>query len=173
MEIFEEVYIFFFSQIWENLVLILKPTCFLAIGIFLWAIIWSLVKSPWLFWHITEDSKDFSQGAPVPTEEKSKKAWKKIEKKLDNRKEASWKLAVIEGADIVEDVLLKMGYKAKNLQARLLLADEAEIPNLKNLLSSVEIYNSIICDPDYNLTRDNAIKIIDCFEEFLKYANYL
>jgi len=169
----EDFFLFFQSQLWQTIVSILKPVCFVAILIFLSAIIWSLKKSSWLYWYITEDIKDFIRGSPIPLQEKSKKRWNKIKKRMKSKREGNWKLAVIEGGEVVEDVLLKMGYKGKSIKARLATATEAQIPNLKDLLEAGEIYEHVISDPDFQLTREKAEKVLNIFEEFLRYFEYL
>jgi hypothetical protein len=169
----EDFFLFFHSELWENLVSTLKPTCLLAILLFLLAIIWALTKSSWLYWYVTEDAKDFRRGAPVPLQKKAQQKWNKIKKRLRSKKEANWKLAIIEGEEIVEDLLLKMGYKAKDLRSRLSLASEAQIPNLKDLLDASEVYEGILADPDYKLPLKKAEEVLNIFEEFLKYYQYL
>lgn len=169
----DDFFLFFQSEITQNILAILKPTSFLAIIIFLSAIIWSLKKSPWLYWYFTEDAKDFFRGGPIPLERKARIKWQKIKKRLKSKKEDEWKLAVIEGAEIVEEVFVRMGYKAENLRARLSLVVEGQIPNLKDLFSACEVYENIISDPDYKLEKKGAQDTIGIFEEFLKYFNYL
>lgn len=169
----DDFFLFFQSEIWQNIIAVLKPTCFLAIIIFLSAIIWSLKKSPWLYWFVTEDAKDFFRGGPMPLERKSQVRWRKIKKYLKSSKEENWKMAVISAEEIVEEALIRIGYKAENLRMRLSLANEAQIPNLRDLFSADEIYENIISDPDFKLEKDKAGEVIAIFEKFLKYFNYL
>lgn len=169
----ENIYLFFFSETWQGIVSILKPVCLLAIFIFLLAIIWALAKSPWLNWYVIWDSQDFLRGEPVPFQKKTQLIWKKIKKELASRKATQWKLAVIEGGKIVEDVLFKMGYKGKNIKEKLETATEAQIPNLKDLMAGAEIYDHVLSDPDYKLDRREAVFVLQAFEEFLEYFEYL
>ena len=169
----EDFYLFFLTSTWENVISILKITCFLAIFLFLFAITWILKRSTWLYWRVTEDLKDFKEGTPVPLFKKTQEGWRKIKKRSSSKKEANWKLAVAEGGGIVEDILLKIGYKEKDMRSRLSLATEAQIPNLKDLFGAAEIYNSVITDSDYKLTKKKAEEVLNVFEEFLKYFEYL
>ena len=169
----EDFYLFFLSSTWENIISILKITCFLAIFLFLLAIVWVLKRSTWLYWRITEDLKDFKEGTPVPLLKKTQEGWCKIKRRLSSKKEANWKLAVMEGGGIVEDILLKIGYKEKDMRSRLSLATEAQIPNLRDLLGAAEIYSSILADSDYKITRKKAEEVLDVFEKFLRYFEYL
>ncbi|HRR39573.1 MAG TPA: hypothetical protein P5570_02340 [Candidatus Paceibacterota bacterium] len=169
----EDFFLFFNTQLWENLESVLKPTAFIAIVIFIWAIVWALKKSSWIYWYITADAQEFMRGAPVPLQKKAQQQWKKIKKRLKSRKEANWKLAVIEGGEIVDDLLLRMGYKANGMKARLTLANEAQISNLDELTSAAEVYEGIIADPDYELSHQKAEETLRAFEKFLKNYQYL
>ncbi len=170
---FEDFFLFFRSELWENLASILNPTSILLIVFFLVVIIWALAKSSWLEVYIFADAREFKKGSPIPLEKKAQQNWQKIKKRLQSTKEANWKMAVLEGEEIVEELLLKMGYKAKDFRSRLLLADEAQIPNFKDLLEAAEVYEGILNDPDYKLSRHDAEKVLNTFEEFLKYYQYL
>jgi len=170
---FEDFFLFFRSELWKNLESVLSPTSILLIVFFISVIIWALAKSSWLEMYILSDAREFRKGSHIPLEKKAKKNWQKIKKRLRSNKEANWKLAVIEGEEIVEDLLLKIGYKAKDLRSRLLLADEVQIPNLRDLLEATETYEKILNDPDYKLSHEKAEKALNSFEEFLKYYQYL
>ncbi|HOA47739.1 MAG TPA: hypothetical protein PK723_04700 [Candidatus Pacearchaeota archaeon] len=169
----EDFFLFFHTQLWENLESILKPTAFIAIVIFLWAIIWALKNSSWIYWYITADAQEFMKGSPVPLQKKAQQQWKRIKKRLRSRKEASWKLAIIEGGEIVDDLLFKMGYKANGIKARLALANEAQISNLDELIKAAEVYEGILADPDYKLSHQKAEETLRAFEKFLKSYQYL
>ena len=169
----EDIYLFFLSQTWQNVVAILRPVCLLAIVIFLLTILWVFAKSRWLYWYVIWDSQDFVEGTPVPFQKKAQEAWNNIKKKLLSKKESDWKLAIIEGEKIVEDVLFKMGYQGKNIKGKLEFATKAQIPNLESLSAAAEIYENVFSSPDYRITREKAIEVIKAFEEFLKYFEYL
>ena len=169
----EDIYLFFFSQTWENIISILKPISLLTIFIFLLTIIWVLAKSKWLYWYLIWDSQDFWRGAPVPFQKKTQETWEKIKKKLSSKKEADWKLGIVEGARIVEDVLLKMGYKGRNIREKLEAATKVQIPNIEELSAAAEIHGNIVSNPDYRITREKAREVIKAFEEFLRYFEYL
>lgn len=169
----EDFFLFFHTQLWKSIESILKPTALIALLIFLGAIIWALRKSSWLYWYVTADAQSFIKGSPLPLQKKAQQQWKKIKKRLRSRKEASWKLAVVEGGEIVDDLLLKMGYKANGIRARLSLVDESQIANLDDLKRAAEVYEGILTDPDYKLSHQKAEETLRAFEKFLKDYQYL
>jgi len=169
----EDFLLFFQSDLFQETIFVIKILSFIAIFIFISAIIWGLKKSSWLYWHITADSRDFWRGSPFPFKKEAQKRWRKVKKKLASKKESNWKLAVIEATEIVEEVLVRMGYKAETLRKRLDLATPAQIPNLKEMKKVASIYEKVISDPDYKLEKKNAEKLIEVFEKFLRYVEYL
>ncbi len=168
MDFFEGIYYFFQSETFQNIIAILKPTCFISIFISLFVIVWTLIKSPWVYWHISADLSDFLHAGPVSSETIYQRKWEKIKKRLSSHNEANWKLAIIEAEEIVEEVLSKMGYKGDGIREKLKGVDPATIPQLPNLISGYDIFINIIADKNYQIKQEDAIKIVSNFEEFLK-----
>jgi hypothetical protein len=173
MNIFEGVYYFFQSEAFQNIVAILKPTCFIVIFTSLIVIIWALVKGPWLYWHISADFSNFLHGGPVEPETVFQKKWKKIKKRIASPSEANWKLAIIESEELIEQALSNMGYKGEGLREKLRGVDTAVIPNIPDLISSYDIFINILADNNYKIEHDKAIKIVSSFEEFLTHFDLL
>ncbi len=173
MDFFEGIYYFFQSETFQNIIAILKPTCFVSIFISLFVIIWALIKGPWIYWHISADLSDFLHGGPISQETVFQKKWKKIKKRLSSHSESNWKLAIIEAEEIVEEALSKMGYKGDGIREKLKEVNSAVIPQLSNLISGYDIFINIIADKSYQIKQEEAIKIISNFEEFLKSVEML
>jgi len=169
----EDIYLFFLSPTWENIVSLLKPVCLMAIFIFLLAILWALTKSKWLFWYVIWDSQDFFRGEPAPFSKKTQETWKRIKKKLLSKEEADWRSAVIEGGDIAKEVLSKMGYKGRTIKEKLETATKAQIPNIEKLAIAGEVYKNTVSNPAYKVTKEQTRETFNAFEQFLKYFEYL
>lgn len=165
---FEDFFLFFRSPLWKNIEAVLKPTSIILIFFFLYIIVWALRNSSWLYWYATADFQDFKKGQTVSPQTIFQKKWAKIKKRIESRNEANWKLAVIEGEEIIEKTLSDMGYEGEGIREKLKDVDQNIIPNLPDLISSYDIFLNILADPDYKLTHDKAIKTISTFEEFLK-----
>jgi hypothetical protein len=163
----ETIYLFFESESWQNIISILRPVCFLAIIIFVIMIIWSFKKGSWLYWHVSWDFADFVHGGPVTPETVVQKKWKKIKKRIESPSDANWKLAIIESEEIVENILLKMGYKGEGIKEKLKSVAPTQVPNMPDLISAYDIFINILADPDYKIPQDKAIKTISAFEDFL------
>ena len=84
------------------------------------------------------------------------KKWKKIKKRLKKNNYLEYKLALIEAAKLLEDILKKMGENEISLADKL---RELEIHN---------IYKEIAEDPDYKLTKTEAEEVIEILEKSLK-----
>ncbi len=169
----DSIWLFFQSDAWHNFLSTLQPLCIIAILIYIFIIIWAIWKSTWAYWYISADFYDFTHGGPITPETIVQKKWKKVKKRLDSLNEANWKLAIIEGEELVEEVLEKMGYKGEGLREKLKGVDESQIKNIPDLISSYDIFINILADPDYKLTKEKAIKCFTAFEEFLKNSELL
>ena len=84
------------------------------------------------------------------------KKWKKIKKRLKKDNHLEHKLAVVEAAKLLEDILKKMGENEISLADKL---KELEIHN---------IYQEISENPDYKLDQGEAEKVINIIEKSLK-----
>lgn len=84
------------------------------------------------------------------------KKWKKIKKRLKKDNHLEHKLAVVEAAKLLEDILKKMGENEISLADKL---KELEIHN---------IYQEIAENPDYKLNKKEAEEVINILEKSLK-----
>lgn len=169
----ESILLFFQSEAWHNFLSILQPVCILAILFFVIVIIWSIWKSTWAYWYVSADFYDFTHGGPVTPETLVQKKWKKIKKRIESLSEANWKLAIIEGEELIENILEKMGYKGEGIKEKLKEVGPEQIKNVSDLISAYDIFINILSDPDYKLSKEKAIKSFNAFEEFLKNSELL
>jgi hypothetical protein len=142
------------SQLQEN-ILILKIVFIVISIVFLGLIIYFSLKTTYLELLFIEDMqnslswKDYGQSKVL-------KKWKRIKKRLKKDNHLEHKLALIEAAKLLEDILKKMGENEISLADKL---RELEIHN---------IYQEIAEDTDYKLSRAEAEKVIGILEKSLK-----
>ncbi len=94
-----------------------------------------------------------------------KKRWQEIEAMLDRHGEMNYKLAVMEGDIMLDDILKKMGYHGETLGERLNSLTIATLPNIERIKEAHQTRNNIIHDPDYRLSLDETRKVLDVFEQ--------
>jgi len=142
------------SQLQEN-ILIFKIIFIVISIIFLGFIIYFSLKTPYLRLLLIEDMenslswKDYGQSRVL-------KRWKRIKKRLKKDNHLEHKLALIEAAKLLEDILKKMGKNEISLADKL---RELEIHN---------IYQEIAENTDYKLTKEEAVEVIEILEKSLK-----
>jgi len=142
------------SQLQER-VLVFKIIFIIISVIFLGFIIYFSLKTTYLGLLFIEDMenslswKDYGQSKVL-------KKWKKIKKRLKKDNHFEHKLALVEAAKLLEDILKKIGKNEISLADKL---RELEIHN---------IYEEIAKDPNYRLTKVEAEEIIEIIEKSLK-----
>lgn len=142
------------SQLQEQ-ILIFKIIFIVISIIFIILIIYFSLRTNYLRLLFIEDMenslswKDYGQNKVL-------KKWKKIKKRLKKDNHSKNKLALVEAAKLLEDILKRMGKNEISLADKL---RELEIHG---------IYQEITEDPDYKLTKEEAEEVINILEKSLK-----
>ena len=140
---------------------------FIAVFLFfLFGIIYFLSKSSWLKVRYLENAVEFFTYQPLGTR-KFVKQWDKVKRRLEVGLESENKLAIIEANSMLNDVLEKMGFIEKTFEARIRHLTPDLLPNIEEVLEAHKVRNNIVYDPDYQLTLDEAKKIILIYEKAL------
>ena len=126
----------------------------------------------------SNDLRDTVLGMNVPPElitQKSKLQikWNKIKERMKGEDQSDYKVAIIEGDNIIDDLIARMGYKGNNFGERLDGINPGQIENIEGLRFAHNVRNQIIHNENFVLTKDDAYKVLDCFEEFLRYFQVL
>ncbi len=138
---------------------------FLAVGgIFLAAIIYLILTTNYLRWLFVQDFWEFFTFRPFGAK-RITKIWRKIVRRLDTGLEQEYRSAVVEADDMFDASLNRMGYRGQNLEERLDKLTFATLPNIKDVYEAHKIRNSIVRDPDYRLTLEEAKRTLDIFEK--------
>ena len=138
---------------------------FIVIGaLFLLIIIFLLLKNSWLKRRFLEDWTEFFIYRPFGVK-KTFKQWVKVLKRLETGKEADYKLAVIEADGLLNDILKKMGYKGETMAKILEQLDATILPNIEQIWKVHKIRNNVVHDPDYELSLEQARKILGIYEK--------
>jgi hypothetical protein len=141
---------------------------FLFFGFFFFGYtIWALLKTSWLKRAILIDLKEFLTYKPFYAKKFSPQ-WKKIEKRLESKIEADFKLAVLEADELLEKVMNEIGYQGKDLTEKLERITEDVISNLKELKEVRRVKEDIVADPSFRLTEEETKRILRVYEKALK-----
>ena len=150
------------SEIFNTLFLIVKIILASVGFAFLGFVIFMLFRTEWARFKYNLDVTEFFTFRPYGVRRISKQ-WAKIEKRLDSGDESEYKLAVIEADDIFGEILKRLGISGKTLSERLLNITPTIIPNLDDVISAHQTRDSIVHDPNFKLSLNEAQKILEVF----------
>ena len=127
---------------------------------------------------LSGDVRDTKLGMNVPPElvtkrSKLRKKWDKISANMKSDNESLWKVAIIEGDNIIDDLIERMGYPGEHMAERLAGINPGQIDNIEELRKAHELRNRIIHEEDLKLERTQAEEVIGYYEKFLKYFEVL
>jgi hypothetical protein len=135
-------------------------------------IIWSFFKSTFLRRLIIWDLMEILSGRAFKLGEYARR-WEKIELRLAKKAESEAKLAILEADSLLEEVLRKSGYPGETLGEKLEKLDSKTLPNLEEVKKAHRVKNSIVEDPAYRLTIDEAEKNLKIYKRALTYLEAL
>ncbi len=138
---------------------------FILACIFLAIIIYVLSRSKWTKVFVLEKTTEFFTYHPYGIKKKPKD-WSKIVEKLKTGKESEYKLAIME-ADKTMDKVLAKNYRGKTFEDRLNAVSPTIVSDIDKLRENHKIRNEIIYDPDYELSLDDAKKMLKVYEKAL------
>lgn len=130
---------------------------------FLIFVIHFMINSSWLKYKFLEDVSEFFSWKSYGQMEMSKQ-WSKIIKRADSGAESDYKLAIIDADDFLNEILDNRGYEGENFEEIITKAGRLITPILNDVLKAHEIRNSIVYNPDYKLTQDEAKKVLSTYE---------
>jgi len=156
------IYFISSSQIQDALFPIRIICIFFAL-FFLLFVIYFMLNSSWLQYKFLEDVTEFFSWQAYGRREMSKQ-WSKIKKRTESGAESDYKLAIIDADDFLAEVLDNRGYDGENFEENIKKAGKLIAPILEDVLKAHETRNSIVYNPDFKLSADQAKKILDTYE---------
>lgn len=135
--------------------------------VFFLGVIYFMLNSSWLQYKFLEDVSEFFSWQAFGQRELAKQLGK-IKRRAVSGTEADYKLAVIDADDYLVEVLDKGGYEGKDLAEMLAKAGRLVEPILEDILRAHETRNSIVYDPDFKLSAEEAEKILAIYENAIK-----
>jgi hypothetical protein len=160
------IYFISSSQIQDTLFPVKIVFVFLA-AFFLVAVIYFMLNSSWLQYKFLEDVTEFFSWQAYGQRELQKQL-AKIRGRSKSGVETDYKLAIIDADDFLAEILENRGYEGKDFKDTLSRAGRLITPILDDVLRAHETRNSVVYDPNFKLTADQAKKILDTYESAIK-----
>ncbi len=105
---------------------------------------------------------------PIASRKRMRKMWDKIEERLETGSLSQYKVAILEADNLVDEILLKIGYQGNNMGERLENVDSKQIEEFDDLKKAHQIRNKIIYDKNFVINKQEAQKAINPYREFLE-----
>ena len=110
---------------------------------------------------------------PLASPSKMRKRWDKVLSRLESGDVSQYKVAVIEADSIADDMLKGIGYEGNTMSERLAHVKPHQLDGLEELLSAHQIRNRIVHEADFALDKKSAHETIKCYEDFLRYLEFM
>lgn len=130
---------------------------------FLVGVVYFMLNSSWLKYKFIEDVSEFFSWKSFGLREISKQ-WSKIKKRTESGAESDYKLAIIEADDFLNNVLSDGGYEEDTFDESIKKASKMLASGAGEILSAHATRNSIVYDPDFKISEEQAKKILDIYE---------
>jgi len=151
----------------QDMLLPVKLVFIFSSVFFLMFVIYFMVNSSWLQYKFLEDVTEFFSWQAYGQREMSKQ-WNKIKKRIESGAESDYKLAIIDADDFLAEVLDNRGYDGQDFEENIKKAGRLIEPVLDELLKAHEIRNSIVYNPDFKISADEAKKVLETYESAVK-----
>ncbi|OGZ85575.1 MAG: hypothetical protein A2599_01290 [Candidatus Staskawiczbacteria bacterium RIFOXYD1_FULL_39_28] len=130
---------------------------------FLAGVIYFMINSSWLQYKFLEDVTEFFSWKSYGLREISKR-WSKIKKRVESGAESDIKLALIEADDFLSETLQDAGFGEDSFEESLKASGRMLSDKTGELLSAHEARNSIVYNPDFKISVEQAKKMLDVYE---------
>ena len=162
----ETIIQFILNPVLSGNLLILKLVFIILSLLFLLFIIFALIKTDWIHQLMIWDWMEFLtykyHGMAAIN-----KRWAKIREK-SRTSEAEARLAIIEADNLLNEILIKMGFAGKVLKERLDPMTPDILENIKQVKKAHQIRLKMVDNPDYHLDLELAHKTLQVYEETLE-----
>jgi len=162
-----KIFYFIFHPESVSYIIYLKIIFFVFIVGFSIFIIVFLLKTSWLRALFLENLVEFLTYKPFGSKSALKK-WGKIIKKLESGEESEYKLAIIEADDFFQEALDKEDYKGETIEEKVKQIGQIVLSNIDEIIQAHQTRNKIVYDPNYQLTLEEAKKVIGYYETALR-----
>lgn len=107
---------------------------------------------------------------PLVSARTLQKEWRRIEERLLSKMPSEYKVAILEADAFTDRMLSEMGYEGKDVGERLRSIRPGHFSKMDALLEAHEIRNRVVLERDFSLDREEALRVLTLYHEFLDEA---
>ena len=150
-----------------NILEIMRVVAIITSIIFIVGIVILLHMNKYLVYRYAETFSDLFRKKPY-LGIRIKKEWKDIIKRAKDGDEEERKLAVVDADEVLDEVLTKMSFVGENLQEKLEKISEDIFPTAEEIKMVHQEKKDILYNPDRELSKKDAMRIIDVYEKTIR-----
>lgn len=136
-----------------------------SVGLFfLFFLVFALLKSTWLRYMFLWDAREFFTYRPLGLRRMTKRFQQSMAR-LETANEAEYKLAIIDSDAMLDEGLKRLGFAGENMDERLRILTSLILSNLEDVKRAHTIRNSIVHDPNFILSLDQAREMMAIYEK--------
>lgn len=124
----------------------------------------SLIKSSYLRYLLWSDIREFLTYRAFGTR-KFTKQWEALAARLEAGTQEEYKLALIEADTMLDEAMKRVGYAGESLSEKLAKLSPVILPNVKEALEIHQMRDTIVHDPNFVLTLDQARKAMAVYQK--------
>jgi hypothetical protein len=128
-----------------------------------------IVHTPGMYLRVLQTGSN----VPVAHKEKMQKRWKKVLSRLRSRKDAQFKVAVLEADSITDEILSQVGYQGINMGERLDGISANQLEMIEELKKAHEVRNEIVHKADFVLDRKTAHEVVGVYQKVLETLEFI
>lgn len=145
---------------------IVKSASIVISAILIWGIFYAATRSGYFIRRI-EDFKDKYMVGNVG-KDRQMRAWRRILKRMRSDSPESWKRAILDADDILDEILKMSGYVGNTPDERFQQLPPEALANHDRIIAAHKIRDQIQRNPEYTLDRSEAIAVLREYEKAFK-----
>lgn len=109
-------------------------------------------------------------GQELPTAKgKMQLRWDETKERIEGQNPNEWKAAILESANMLNEVLGIVGYEGGALGEKLEGMLPSQLENLEEVMEANKVKNRIVNDEDFSISQLDARKVVDTFANALRF----
>lgn len=117
------------------------------------------------YWVVLMSGQEF----PNVTRGKFQKRWDEIMTLINSGDSKSWKIAILESAQMLDEVLKTTQHSGETLGEKLNGMVEVQLRNLEEVKQANKIKNRIVQEDAFDISQEEAKKIVEIFGDSLRF----
>lgn len=168
-QVFNSLERFFKSSLFRNLIMYSR-LFFVTLSIFLFAAVILLFFKSKPFKKFRKAL--FGTALRIP-KNKVQVSWSKVQKRIELKNEAEYKMAVIEADKIFDSMLALIGFKGDTMGDKLKLIAPSQLESLEGIWEAHKLRNRIVHNPDESISLSEAEKAVENYRRGLEELDIL